>query len=98
MNMKIRPLNNRVLIKRIEELSRTPGGLFLPDSAKEKPIEGEVLAVGEGKIGDDGKLIPMNVKAGDRVVYSKYSGTEIKVDGEEYLLMREDDILGIVER
>ncbi|MFH1467751.1 MAG: co-chaperone GroES [Pseudomonadota bacterium] len=96
--MKIRPLNNRVLIKRIEELSRTPGGLFLPDSAKEKPIEGEVLAVGEGKTGDDGKLIPMSVMVGDRVVYSKYSGTEIKVDGEEYLLMREDDILGIVER
>lgn len=96
--MKIRPLNNRVLIKRIEELSRTPGGLFLPDSAKEKPIEGEVLAVGEGKTGDDGKLIPMSIMVGDRVVYSKYSGTEIKVDGEEYLLMREDDILGIVER
>ncbi len=96
--MKIRPLNNRVLIKRIEELSRTPGGLFLPDTAKEKPIEGEVLAVGEGRIDDAGKLVPMAVQVGDRIVFSKYSGTEIKLDGEEYLLMREDDILGIVEK
>jgi chaperonin GroES len=96
--MKIRPLNNRVLIKRIEELTRTPGGLFLPDTAKEKPIEGEVLAVGEGRVDDNGKLVPMAVKVGDRVVFSKYSGTEIKLEGEEYLLMREDDILGIVEK
>jgi chaperonin GroES len=96
--MKIRPLNNRVLVKRIEELSRTSGGLFLPDSAKEKPIEGEVLAVGEGKLGDDGKLIPMSVVVGDRIILPKYSGTEIKIDGEEYLLLKEDDILGIVER
>ncbi len=96
--MKIRPLNNRVLIKRIEELARTPGGLFLPDSAKEKPVEGEVLAVGEGRVDDNGKLVPMAVTVGDRVVFSKYSGTEIKLEGEEYMLMREDDILGIVER
>jgi len=96
--MKIRPLNNRVLVKRVEELSRTPGGLFLPDSAKEKPIEGEVLAIGEGKLADDGKLIPMSVAVGDRIILPKYSGTEIKVDGEEYLLLKEDDILGIVER
>ncbi len=96
--MKIRPLNNRVLIKRIEELTRTPGGLFLPDTAKEKPIEGEVLAVGEGRVDDAGKLVPMTVKVGDRIVFSKYSGTEIKLEGEEYLLMREDDILGIVEQ
>ena len=96
--MKIRPLNNRVVIKRIEELSRTPGGLFLPDSAKEKPIEGEVLAVGDGRVDDAGKLIPMTVKVGDRVVFTKYSGTEIKVGGEDLLLMREDDILGIVEK
>jgi chaperonin GroES len=95
--MKIRPLNNRVLVKRIEELSRTPGGLFLPDTAKEKPVEGEVLAIGEGRIDDNGKLVPMNVAVGDRVVFSKYSGTEIKLEGEEYLLMREDDILGVVE-
>lgn len=95
--MKIRPLNNRVLIKRIEELTRTPGGLFLPDTAKEKPVEGEVLAVGEGRVDDNGKLVPMNVAVGDRVVFSKYSGTEIKLEGQEYLLMREDDILGIVE-
>jgi chaperonin GroES len=98
MTMKIRPLNNRVLVKRVEELSRTPGGLFLPDSAKEKPIEGEVLAIGEGKLADDGKLIPMSVAVGDRIILPKYSGTEIKVDGEEYLLLKEDDILGIVER
>jgi chaperonin GroES len=96
--MKIRPLNNRVLIKRIEELARTPGGLFLPDTAKEKPIEGEVLAVGEGRVDDNGKLVPMTVQVGDRIVFSKYSGTEIKLEGEEYLLMREDDILGIVEK
>lgn len=96
--MKIRPLNNRVLIKRIEELTRTPGGLFLPDTAKEKPIEGEVLAVGEGRVDDNGKLVPMTIQVGDRIVFSKYSGTEIKLDGEEYLLMREDDILGIVEK
>jgi chaperonin GroES len=89
--MKIRPLNNRVLVKRIEELSRTPG------AAKEKPVEGEVLAIGEGRIDDNGKLVPMNVAVGDRVVFSKYSGTEIKLEGEEYLLMREDDILGVVE-
>ncbi len=95
--MNIRPLNNRVLIKRIEELQRTPGGLFLPDAAKEKPIQGEVLAAGEGRIDDQGKLVPMQVKVGDRVVFSKYSGTEIKVDGEEHLIMREDDILGIAE-
>jgi chaperonin GroES len=95
--MKIRPLNNRVLIKRIEELARTPGGLFLPDTAKEKPIEGEVLAVGEGRVDDNGKLVPMTVQVGDRIVFSKYSGTEIKLEGEEYLLMREDDILGVVE-
>ena len=94
--MKIRPLNNRVLIKRIEELTRTPGGLFLPDTAKEKPIEGEVLAIGEGRVDDNGKLVPMAVSVGDRVVFSKYSGTEIKLEGKEYLLMREDDILGIV--
>ncbi len=96
--MKIRPLNNRVLIKRIEELTRTPGGLFLPDTAKEKPVEGEVLAVGEGRIDDNGKLVPMNVEVGDRIVFSKYSGTEIKLEGDEFLLMREDDILGIVEK
>jgi len=96
--MKIRPLNNRVLIKRIEELSRTPGGLFLPDTAKEKPVEGEVLAVGEGRVDDNGKLVPMTIQVGDRIVFSKYSGTEIKLEGNEFLLMREDDILGIVEK
>ena len=95
--MNIRPLNNRVLIKRIEELQRTPGGLFLPDAAKEKPIQGEVLAAGEGRIDDNGKLVPMQIKVGDRVVFSKYAGTEIKLEGEEHLIMREDDILGIAE-
>jgi len=96
--MKIRPLNNRVLIKRIEEPNRTPGGLFLPDTAKEKPVEGEVLAVGEGRVDDNGKLVPMTIQVGDRIVFSKYSGTEIKLEGNEFLLMREDDILGIVEK
>ncbi len=95
--MNIRPLNDRVLIQRLEELSRTPGGLFLPDTAKEKPVEGRVLAVGGGHVDDDGKVVPLQVKAGDRVVFAKYAGTEIKLGGEEYLILRESDILGIVE-
>ncbi len=95
--MKVRPLNDRVLVKRIEETARTPGGLYLPDTAKEKPIEGEVLAVGDGRIGDDGKTTPLQVKQGDRVVFGKYAGTEIKIAGEERLILREDDILGIID-
>ena len=94
--MKIKPLADRVLIKPSEEKERTKGGIVLPDTAKEKPQEGEVIAVGEGKRTDDGKLIPLTVKVGDRVLYGKYSGTEITVDGEEYLIVREDDILAII--
>jgi chaperonin GroES len=95
--MKIRPMNDRVLVKRIEENTRTASGLYLPDSAKERPMEGEVLAVGPGRITEDGKLLSMVVKVGDRVVFGKYSGTEIKVDGQERLILREEDILGILE-
>ena len=96
--MKIKPLHDRVIVKRIEEEDTTAGGLIIPDSAKEKPAEGEIVAVGDGKILDDGTTGKMNVKAGDRVLFSKYAGTEVKVSGEELLIMREDDILGIVEK
>ncbi len=95
--MTVRPLFDRVLVKRNEEPTRTKSGLFLPDAAKEKPVEGTVIAAGNGKVGDDGKVTPLTVKVGDRVVFGKYSGTEIKVDGEDRLILREDDILGIVE-
>ncbi|MBI3753306.1 MAG: co-chaperone GroES [Deltaproteobacteria bacterium] len=94
--MKIKPLHDRILVKRLEEEEKTKGGIIIPDAAKEKPIEGEVVAVGDGKIGEDGKKIPLTVKAGDRVLYSKYGGTEVKIEGEEHLIMREDDILGII--
>ena len=96
--MKIRPLQDRLILKRVEEEERTKGGIIIPDTAKEKPQEGEVIAVGPGKVTDDGKKIPMEVKEGDRVLFSKYAGTEIKIEGEEHLIMREDDILGIIER
>jgi len=96
MAMKIRPLGDRVLIERVEAEERSKGGIIIPDTAKEKPVEGRVVAVGEGRHTEDGKLIPMNVKEGDRVIYSKYAGTEVKIEGSEYLIMREDDILGIV--
>ena len=95
--MKIRPLQDRLLVQPILEKEVRKGGIIIPDSAKERPIEGRVKAVGKGKIGDDGKAIALEVKVGDKVLYSKYGGTEIKVDGEDFLLMREDDILGIVE-
>jgi chaperonin GroES len=95
---KIRPLQDRVIIKRLEEEQKTKGGIFIPDTAKEKPIEGEVVAVGKGKTTEDGKLIKLDVKAGDRVLFSKYAGTEVKIDGVEHLIMREDDILGIIEK
>ena len=94
--MKIRPLQDRVIVKRLPEEEKTKGGIFIPDSAKEKPQEGKVVAVGKGKVNEDGKLIPLDVKAGDRILFSKYSGTEVKIDGEEHLIMREDDILGIL--
>ena len=96
--MKIRPLQDRILIKRIEEEEKTKGGIIIPDSAKEKPIEGKVIAVGNGKVLDSGERSKMDVKAGDRVLFSKYAGTEIKIDGEEHLIMREDDILGIIQK
>ncbi len=95
--MKIRPLQDRLLVQPILDKEVRKGGIIIPDSAKERPIEGRVKAVGKGKIGDDGKAIALEVKVGDKVLYSKYGGTEIKVDGEDFLLMREDDILGIVE-
>jgi chaperonin GroES len=96
--MKIRPLYDRIVVKRIEETAdKTAGGLFIPDSAKEKPQEGEVIAVGQGKRADDGKLIPLDVKAGDRILFGKYSGSDIKLDGEEYMIMREDEVLGVLD-
>ncbi len=94
--MKIRPLGDRVLIRRIKEEEKTKGGIIIPDTAKEKPQEGKVVAVGKGKVAEDGKLIPPEVKAGDKVLFGKYSGSEIKLEGEEHLILREDDILGII--
>lgn len=94
--MKIRPLNDRILVKRMEEETKTKGGIIIPDTAKEKPQRGEVVAVGPGKMGDDGKRIPLDLKAGDKILFSKYAGTEIKMNGEEHVFMREDDILGII--
>ena len=95
--MKIRPLYDRILVKRIEEQQKTAGGLFIPDSAKEKPQEALVVAVGNGKIQDDGSLRKLEVKAGDKILFSKYSGNEIKIDGTEHLILREDDILAVLE-
>jgi chaperonin GroES len=94
--MGIRPLGDRVIVSRIAEADRTPGGILIPDAAKEKPVEGKVLAVGNGKVLEDGKIRPLDIKAGDRVLFSKYAGTEVKMNGEELLMLREDDILGIV--
>lgn len=96
--MKIRPLQDRVIVKRIEEEEKTKGGIIIPDTAKEKPQEGRVIAVGKGKITEDGKVIPLDVKEGDRILFGKYAGTEIKIEGEEHLIMREEDILGIIEK
>ena len=95
--MKIRPLQDRIIVKRMESEEMTKGGIIIPDSAKEKPMEGEVIAVGNGKILDNGQKATPDVKAGDKVLFSKYAGTEVKIDGEEHLIMREDDILGIIE-
>lgn len=95
--LKVRPLHDRIIVKRLEEEQKTKGGIIIPDSAKEKPQEGEVLAVGNGKVLDDGKKIALDVKVGDKILFSKYSGTEIKVDGEEYLIIKEDDVQAIVE-
>src|SRR5258705_12349127 len=95
--MKIRPLYDRIVVKRIEEKEQMHGGLYIPDSAKEKPQEGEVAAVGKGKRLEDGKVVPLDVQEGDRILFGKYSGSDIKLDGDEYLVMREDEVLGIVD-
>jgi len=95
--MKIRPLHDRVIVKRVEEEETTKGGIIIPDTAKEKPVEGKVVAVGDGKVTDDGKKIPLEVKAGDKILFGKYAGTEIQIEGEEHIIMREDDIIAIVE-
>jgi chaperonin GroES len=95
--MKVRPLYDRIVVKRVEEKEIKVGGLFIPDTAKEKPQEGEVVAVGKGKRLDDGKVVPLDVQVGDRILFGKYSGSEIKLDGEEYMIMREDEVLGILE-
>ncbi|MGE0790220.1 MAG: co-chaperone GroES [Sandaracinaceae bacterium] len=95
--MAIRPLHDRVLVQRVKEEEKTKGGIIIPDTAKEKPIEGKVVAVGNGKILEDGSVRKLEVKKGDRILFGKYSGTEVKIDGEEHLILREDDILGVVE-
>jgi len=95
--MKLKPLQDRILVQRVEEETTTKGGIIIPDTAKEKPAEGKVVAVGNGKLGDDGKRIPLEIKKGDRILFGKYSGTEVKIEGDEYLIMREDDVLGIIE-
>lgn len=95
--MNIRPLQDRLIVKRLEGEEKTKGGIIIPDAAKEKPMEGEVISVGKGKVSEDGKVRPLDVKAGDRILFGKYAGTEIKIDGEEYLIMREDDVLGVLE-
>ncbi len=95
--MKIRPLNDRILVKRLEGEEKTAGGIIIPDSAKEKPAEGEIVAVGPGKLNDAGERVVIDVAVGDRVLFSKYGGTEVKLDGEDFLIMREDDILGVVQ-
>jgi chaperonin GroES len=95
--MKIRPLQDRILVRRIDEEAKTKGGIIIPDTAKEKPQEGKVVAVGKGKVTEDGKLQPLDVKKGDRVLFNKYSGTEVNVDGEEHLIIREEDVLAICE-
>jgi chaperonin GroES len=97
LEMKLRPLQDRILVQRVEEETTTKGGIIIPDTAKEKPAEGKVVAVGNGKMGDDGNRIALEIKTGDRILFGKYSGTEIKIEGDEYLIMREDDVLGIIE-
>ena len=96
--MKFRPLHDRVLLQRIEQEEKTAGGIIIPDTAQEKPMEGEVIATGPGARGEDGKIHPLDVKAGDRVLFGKWSGTEVKVDGEEYLILKESDIMGVIEK
>jgi chaperonin GroES len=96
--MPIRPLHDRLIVKRLDEEEKTKGGIIIPDTAKEKPIEGKVIAVGNGRVNKDGKKIPLEVKKGDRILFAKYGGTEVKIDGEEHLIMREEDVLGIIEK
>jgi len=95
--MKLRPLQDRILVQRVKEEEKTKGGIIIPDTAKEKPIEGKVIAAGKGKLSEEGKRIALEVKKGDRILFGKYSGTEVKVEGNEYLIMREDDVLGIID-
>ena len=95
--MKLRPLHDRILVQRVKEEEKTKGGIIIPDTAKEKPSEGKVIAAGNGKLGEEGKRMTLDVKKGDRILFGKYSGTEVKLEGEEYLIMREDDILGVIE-
>ena len=95
--MNVRPLRDRILVRRLEEAEQRVGGIIIPDTAKEKPQQGKVVAVGSGRLNEDGQLIPLDVKAGDRVLFGKYAGTEIKLDGEEFLIVREDEVLGILE-
>ena len=96
--MAFKPLHDRVLVRRVQSDEKTKGGLIIPDSAKEKPAEGKVMAVGNGKLDDDGKRIPLEIKKGDRILFGKYSGTEVKIEGEEHLVMREDDVLAVIEK
>ncbi len=95
--MSLRPLSDRILVERVEEDEKTKGGIIIPDTAKEKPAEGKIVATGNGRMGEDGKLLPMDVKVGDRVLFSKYGGTEVKIDGSDYLIMSQDDVLGVIE-
>ncbi len=95
--MSLRPLQDRILVERVEEKEQTKGGIIIPDTAKEKPIEGKVISAGKGRVAEDGSRLPMEVAVGDRVLFSKYGGTEVKIDGNEYLIMRQDDVLGVVE-
>ena len=95
--MSLRPLSDRILVERVEEDEKTKGGIIIPDTAKEKPAEGKIVATGNGRLAEDGKLLPMDVKVGDRVLFSKYGGTDVKIDGQDYLILRQDDVLGIIE-
>ncbi|MBF0390172.1 MAG: co-chaperone GroES [Desulfamplus sp.] len=95
--MSLRPLQDRIVVERVEEIKTTKGGIIIPDTAKEKPAEGKVVAVGKGRVGEDGTLIAMELKVGDRILFSKYGGTDVKIDGNEYLIMRQDDVLGVIE-
>lgn len=96
--MKIRPLQDRIIVKRIKEEEKTKGGIIIPETAKEKPSEGQIVAVGKGKVLENGTVMPLDVKVGDRILFSRYGGTEVKIEGEEHLIMREDDILGVIEK